>query len=102
MALTRLGATDGVRPSIAGPFTNVALNCVLEEHPADSVYSAEAFEAGKLLDLSGNGHHATVEVPPPPPPPPPPRGSPCSPSSQLAASHFCPPPRRPWQTGSGG
>jgi hypothetical protein len=38
----------------------VQINAVLREHPASGVYSAAAFDAGTLHDLSGHGRDATV------------------------------------------
>ncbi|KAJ1465893.1 hypothetical protein T484DRAFT_1922497, partial [Baffinella frigidus] len=39
---------------------NVQMNAVLQEHPASAIYSAAAFDAGTLQDLSGHGRDATV------------------------------------------
>ncbi|KAJ1495211.1 hypothetical protein T484DRAFT_1763176, partial [Baffinella frigidus] len=35
-------------------------NTVLQEHPASGIYTASAFDAGTLQDLSGHGRDATV------------------------------------------
>jgi len=39
---------------------NTKFNAVLQENPASGVYSATAFDAGTLHDLSGHGRDATV------------------------------------------
>jgi hypothetical protein len=50
----------------AGVFTNCGLNELLLEHAPYSVHVGEAWGAGMLPDLSGNGRDATVTVAPSP------------------------------------